>query len=259
MRTLPAGLEPGRLIVIGGGCYGSYHARQLARARDRGRIPFQQIIIVDRRAACAAREEFGGRAGFHFVVADWDDFLDRELAALPGETPDLIVPSPLSPHLMYHWLKRRAEAFRADGTGGAPRLRTLAFDPLPPTPFADSGPDGSAVLSFATWTCPATCYEPATCPKTRGAKAWEMDDAVFAWARSRRAAGLPIDLVEVFRCRHYAWGIAAYPARLAVRAGERLERLLTATRPGSATRRLLVATVSSCHGIMNGLEIQPPG
>lgn len=230
-----------------------------------------EIVIVDRDPACPARHEFGGRDGFSFVTAEWDEFLDADLGALPDSTTDQIVPTPLSSHLMYHWLRRRAlagsrgveeplsAAAPASPLPGEPqrlRVEALRIEPVPDTPAAGSAPDGSAYLSFATWTCPVTCYEPAVCPHTRGPKAWEMDAAVFAYARERRRAMAPFDLVEVFRCRHLAWGIAAYPARTAVLAARRLDRLLQAVRRGGGHRRLLVATVSSCHGIASGLTIE---
>lgn len=255
--TLPPETTDGRLVLIGGGCYGSYHGRQLARARDRGRIPPQEIVFVDHDPACAARHEFAGRPGFHFVTATWDAFLDSYLVGLGPSTRDLIVPTPLSPHLMFQWLKRRAADPPAAAGAQPPHVVPLTLEPLPATPYAGSGPDGSGFLSFATWTCPVTCYEPALCPWTRGPKAWEMDDAVFAYARARRGAGEPYDLVEVFRCRHYAWGIAAYPARLGVMAAVRLARAQAAAGQDGRPRRLLVATVSSCHGVMSGLELRP--
>ena len=245
---MPSGLA--RLIVIGGGCYGSYHARQLDRARQRGGIAPHEIVIVDREADCAARAEFDGRPGFRFVTSGWDDYLDDCFEALPPDTFDQVVPTPIAPHLMFHWLRRRAERRCA-----AAAVRVQALPELPPTPYAGSGADGSGYLSFATWTCPVTCYEPATCPATRGPKNWEMDDALFAYARRMRGVGHAFDLVEVFRIRHLAWGIAAFPARLAVAAAHRLDRLAQA---GGGPRRLLVGTVSACHGIATALEFTPP-
>ena len=164
--TAPAGpVPPARLVVIGGGCYGSYHARQLDRARQRGALPGHDIVIVDRAADCAARAEFAGRPGFQFVTAAWDDFLDGYFEGLAPDTPDRVVPTPIAPHLMFHWLRRRAERLC-----GAEGVRAGALPGLPPTPYAGAGKDGSGYLSFATWTCPVTCYEPATCPASRGSR-----------------------------------------------------------------------------------------
>jgi hypothetical protein len=174
-------------------------------------------------------------------VADWLEFVDDYLDRARPDTADVMVPTPVGPHLMFEWLKRRS------GRHGAARQAPLGE--LPPTPYASRSPDGTGYLSFATWTCPVTCVEPAICPVTRGPKHWEMDEAVFAYARDEAGAGRPFDDVQVFRCRPLAFGIAAWPTAQAVRVRDRLD----AVRP----RRLLVATTSSCHGVADLLEWAP--
>jgi hypothetical protein len=244
---------PGDRIVIGAGCYGTYHARQLDRARARGKLDARDIVLVDRQPAPPAARDFAGRPGFRFVVADWLDWLDDYLEHAPSDTDDWLVPTPIGPHLMFEWLRRRA--VRA---AGGNRVRHVRPQALPETPYAERSPDGTGYLSFATWTCPVTCIEPAVCPATRGPKAWEMDEAVFAWARRSAAAGAPMDDVRVFRCRHHAFGISAWPVAECVAARVGLDRMLgAADRAADRPRRLAVATTSSCHGILDVLEIDP--
>ena len=36
------------VIVVGGGCYGSFYAAQLARANARGKARFRRVVVVDR-------------------------------------------------------------------------------------------------------------------------------------------------------------------------------------------------------------------
>jgi predicted metal-binding protein len=43
----------GTIVVVGGGCYGSYYVQQLRRARERQAIDFAQMIVVDRDPMCA--------------------------------------------------------------------------------------------------------------------------------------------------------------------------------------------------------------
>ena len=238
----------GDLIVIGGGCYGSFHARQLEKARSKGVIEARDIVIVDRNPGCTAFREFEGMAGFRFVTSSWDDFNDLYFGARTPHTADRIVPTPLAPHLVCSWLMRRARRARL-----AAIVETIAPDGLPGTPYKKSSPDGSGYLSFATWVCPVTCIEPAVCPKTRGPKDWEMDDAVFSDSRLK-SRGRPYDLAFVFRCRHYAWGVGTYPASLAVRAGNRLENRLR-NLPAGRDLHVLVGTVSSCHGVLNVFKV----
>src|SRR5438034_778366 len=47
------------VIVIGGGCYGTFYARQLAKAKDKGRAAYRRVIVVDRDARCRAKGELG--------------------------------------------------------------------------------------------------------------------------------------------------------------------------------------------------------
>ena len=233
-------------IIIGGGCYGSYHARQLLRAADKGALHLQGLVIVDRDPDCAARGEFAGHASLRFITADWIDFLDSYLDTALESSNDVMVPTPVGPHLMFEWLRRRAS-----------RLGTERHEPLPElpaTPYASRSPEGTGYLSFATWTCPVTCVEPAICPVTKGPKDWEMDEAVFAFARNEAGAGRSFDDVQVFRCRPLAFGIAAWPTRQAVVARRRLDLLVKRSLVGRY-RRVLVATTSSCHGVVDLLEI----
>ena len=233
-------------VVIGGGCYGSYHARQLIRAAKRGAFEFRQLIIVDRASDCAARLEFGGHTDVRFVVRDWVDFVDDYLGVAPVDSLDVMVPTPIGPHLMFEWLKRRATRL-----AGA---RKVSLSALPETPYTARSDDGTGYLSFATWTCPVTCIEPAICPVTRGPKAWEMDEAVFSFARGEAGSGRPFDDVQVFRCRPLAFGISAWPTSQAVAARERLDLLMGGTTRAQRSCRVLVATTSSCHGVVDLLE-----
>ncbi|HEX7880777.1 MAG TPA: hypothetical protein VF720_15295 [Candidatus Eisenbacteria bacterium] len=243
-------------MIIGGGCYGCYHARQLLRGAVKGALEFQELVIVDRDPACAARKEFAGQAGVRFVTADWVDFVDDYLDRALTGTADVMVPTPIGPHLMYEWLRRRVERRSV--------LHAAAFERLPATPYAERSPTGTGYLSFATWTCPVTCVEPAICPVTRGPKEWEMDEAVFAFARDEAGEGRPFDEVTVFRCRPLAFGIAAWPTAHALRVRDRFDRLLAMWAPegladGVVPRacRILVATTSSCHGVADLLELHP--
>src|SRR5256885_369782 len=45
-------LHFGTIVVVGGGCYGSYYVRQLGRAAAAGAADWDQLVVVDRDAAC---------------------------------------------------------------------------------------------------------------------------------------------------------------------------------------------------------------
>src|SRR4051794_30160592 len=104
----------GDVVIVGGGCYGTFYAGQLERARERGKAVYRQLLVVDRDPGCRFARELGADSTRQLVVREWSDFFDEYLGrpgpALTDEPGNTIVPSPLMPHLMYQWLVRRARA-----------------------------------------------------------------------------------------------------------------------------------------------------
>ena len=164
-----ATLRLGQIVVVGGGCYGSYYVRQLARAFAAGAITWSRLIVVDRDPDCSVGRlpETERPPNLRLEIAEWAQYFSHFLGVAserPDEaTRDTIVPSPLMPHLMAEWLLLRARARwprRAIGVaslGGAPAV-----------PWQMTGADGTHFVSFAEWICPINCIEPVRCPATRG-------------------------------------------------------------------------------------------
>ena len=90
---------------MGGGCYGTFYASQLAKAKARGKTDYRTVIVVDRNAECRARRELGEAPDREFIQSDWTAFFDDWLPVAPRTThhapDDRIVPSPHMPHLMF--------------------------------------------------------------------------------------------------------------------------------------------------------------
>jgi hypothetical protein len=236
------------VIIVGGGCYGTFYAAQLARARDRGRAEFRRVCIVDRDEGSRAFRELGPAPDRVFVTQEWSAFFDDFLgAALPG-ADDYIVPSPHMPHLMFEWVLRRAAA-RWPG-------RDVAVAPVPGdpgTPYDRRAPDHARYLSFAEWICPAHCVEPAVCPATGGPRDWDMSDALAGLAARLRGEGRAVAGPALFVCRHHVFGVGTFAVD-AVLAGDRLVAEAGAT---ASPADVLVGTVSSCHGAVNLLRLGP--
>ncbi len=236
----------GKIAIIGGGCYGTFYAGQLDRARRRGVLQYQQLLVVDQDAACQATRELAPGA-YTLVVADWDAFLDTWLsdpARTVTDPPDMIVPSPLMPHLLASWLAREAQR-RAPTRG-------VEFEPVTTplgTPFDRLHPTGVRYVSWADWICPTHCVEPTRCPAIKGPRTWEMSESVTSWTRAQGIA--EEDGPVLFPCRHLTDGVGMYPAHLAAQAVGVLDRLLV--RPDSS--RLVVGSVSACHGAIAVLRI----
>lgn len=238
------------IVVVGGGCYGTFYATQLARAKQRGKAAFRTVIVVDRDPDCRARRELPESADRRFVASEWDAFFDRHLAAArptaAGDPPDYVVPSPHMSHLMFEWLVRRTRARCVD--------RPVDVVPVPDslgTPYDRSGSDHTRYVSFAEWICPTHCIEPAVCPAIGGPRSWEMSVAVRSLAERLRASGTSITGPVLFVCRHHVFGVGTFAVD-AVLEGERIVARAAAERE---TAHVLVGTVSSCHGALNVLRI----
>lgn len=237
------GLEFGTIVVVGGGCYGSYYVRQLQRARGAGRAAIARIVVVDRDARCAVARGLEARPdpGVVVAVADWEAFFTHWLGEATADPAaharSAIVPSPLMPHLLYAWLaaQARAVADNADLRGEAP-------GDIPGVPWQNVGADGTRYVSFATWICPINCIEPARCPHTRGPRDWSLHRTLTVPAGSDDTALLPVT--------HRTFGVGMIDVTdvLAARAV-----VLEAVRHGRGAR---VATASHCHGAVGLVRVR---
>jgi hypothetical protein len=241
-----ASLRLGDVVIVGGGCYGSFYAGQLLRARARGAVDWRRMLVVDRDPGCRVAGQLPSDGRAELVVDDWGAFFDRYLGAAPAQdpaAPDAIVPSPLMPHLMYQWLMRRARARWPGRSVGSRPVEAAAG-----TPYDVLAPDGTRYVSFADWLCPVHCIEPATCPVIRAPRTWEMGDAMRRLAATVPAAG-PV----LFTCRHRVFGVGMFDVST-VLAGD---AAVAEAGAGPGAAAVLVATVSACHGAVSLLQLGP--
>ncbi len=242
----------GTIVVVGGGCYGSYYVRQLGRAAVAGALLAERVLVIDRDRGCRVSKELAGlpTSNVEIVVAEWSTFFDSYLGAAAlgeGETgaPDAIVPSPLMPHLMYEWIERRARARWPER-----HIETRPLDPPSGIPWQKRGADGTQYVSFAEWVCPVNCIEPALCPATRGPRSWSMPPAVVAATEEAQRNGRNLAGPVIFHCQHRAYGVGMFDTRDVVAGDEVVQR---AAETGAA--EVLVGTVSHCHGALTVLAI----
>ena len=239
----------GRIVVVGGGCYGSYYVRQLRRAERAGAITWDELVVVDRDDACtvAALAPGDRPPRLRLVTELWDDYFARYLVAAADDASrlsDAIVPSPLMPHLMADWLAARArERWPRRDVGIAP------IDELPAIPWQRSGEDGTRYVSFAQWICPINCIEPARCPETRGPRSWSLPVALTA-AASKVERGEASTLPLLFHCTHRAYGVGMIDVRDVVQADATI-----AARGAAREAEFMVGTVSHCHGALRRITI----
>jgi hypothetical protein len=244
----------GDIIVVGGGCYGSYYVRQLTRARDAGALSWDRLVVVDRDADCRVAAEFPSVTGLALVVREWGSFFASYLSdagADPRRDAALdhaIVPSPLMPHLMAQWVVSRA---RARWPGRPIRLAPVGGGV--DVPWQRAGEDGSHYVSFATWECPINCIEPRRCPHTRGPRAWSLPPTVTAFVETERLRGRRLDGPALFHCVHRSYGVGMFGVGEVLAA----DALVASVAAGRGAE-VLLGTVSHCHGALAVLELAPP-
>ena len=247
----------GTIVVVGGGCYGSYYVRQLRRAATAGAVVWSRVQVVDYSATCALVTAGTAIAGgvtddrVEVVVREWRSFfkeyLDEAAADRAASSADAIVPSPLMPHLMFEWILERArERWPERAIGTAP------LETAPPTPWQRATPNGPHYVSFAEWTCPINCIEPSTCPHTRDERSWSLPDTARAYVKREQDRGRRLAGPVIFHCTHRAYGVGMFDTREVV-AGDDLVRSLA---DGGAAE-VLVGTMSHCHGALERLVIGP--
>ncbi|HKR55886.1 MAG TPA: hypothetical protein VJS20_06265 [Gemmatimonadales bacterium] len=238
------------IVIVGGGCYGTFYAGQLARAKEKGKASYRQVMIVDRSADCRARKEFEPAADRTFVTADWTGFFDDYLGTVQptsdDQPADYIVPSPHMPHLMFEWILRRARA-RWPG-------RSVTVEPVPgeiDTPYDRTAHDRTRYVSFADWICPTHCVEPVTCPAIGAARTWEMPDSLHALTARLGEGERPVFGPALFVCKHHVFGVGTFAVNQ-VLAGD---AVVSRAGETGAPAAVLVGTVSSCHGAINLLAV----
>ena len=237
----------GRIVIVGGGCYGSWYLRQLRRARLAGAARWDELIVVDRSADCmVSRDDM--THDFELAVTDWSRFLDAFLDRTHDDvdTGDAIVPSPLMPHLLYDWLLRRARArwpLRKVAVGPAGEVSGVRWQ--------RAADDGGRYVSFADWMCPINCIEPARCPHTGEARDWTMPATVASHVEQSRGSPGELSAGVSFHCTHRVFGVGMIDVRDVLLADR-----LVAERAAKGASRILVGTVSHCHGALGVLEIE---
>ena len=248
----------GTIVVVGGGCYGSFYVRQLRRASAAGAVSWSRLVVVDRDERCTVAQNASAHrhepltTGVDLVVQEWSAFFKRYLDAAADHperaADDAIVPSPLMPHLMFEWILGRARE-RWPG-------REIAAQPLesaPEVPWQRATPNGPHYVSFAEWICPINCIEPSTCPHTRSDRTWSLPSTARSYVASEQSRGHTLAGPVIFHCTHRAYGVGMFDTR-EVLAGDDLVRSIAEENAAE----VLVGTMSHCHGAFERLVIGSP-
>jgi len=236
-----------KFVIFGGGCYGTFYARQLLRAQKAGALAVDDILVVDHGERPHAADLLTDSAPLQIVRADWSDFLDAYLDGKIVSEDEHVVPPPFTPHLAFGWLLRTLGRQFPDA-----HFTPESFNRLPGTPFQDQRGHGTLAVSHADWLCPVNCIEPARCPATRGPRDWDMDPTVRAFAASLEKAGQAVGRICLFHCHHLAYGVGTYPVQALLDARRDLSTDLADQRQ----LRFIAGTISRCHGALHLVHVR---
>jgi len=234
------------VIIIGGGCFGTFYARQLLRAREEGKCGFSRLLVIDKNKNCRAFREIRD-SGVTFVSMDWEDYLHQYASESFHEgslavQEDVYIPSHWAPHLLRDMFLHRIQ----DDPGiPAVRVRKIEMENKIGTPYEVVLKNGDHAVSFATWECPPHCIEPIKCPHTKKERDWEMGDFLKDFFRGREENWFS------FFCRHLANGVAGIPMKDIYAEYLRLKDVVKENK----NCRLAIMTHSSCHGLVSLAEI----
>ena len=240
---------PTTYILIGGGCFGSHHLRQLEKGRAKGRIgPDDRIVVVDRNPACRVIRELAEAPNPHVRVlrSDWLTYYCAAIDGLPAE--DEIVPAPFAPHLAAEWLLWSLQQH----LGPAAVARVPFADAFGGLPYEALGPSGDRFISAAGWVCPPNCRAPRKCPAILAPRTWDLNDTIRAFAAAHADRYLP---PVIFNTLYRTTGIETILADTFRRLRD--DVLALAQQGEIAGKQLIIATASPCHGATTLVEFAP--
>lgn len=229
------------IIILGGGCSGSQYARRLLFAREKKKINFDRLVIIDRKSGCRAKKLFKDKS-VDFIKCDWVRFLSSYIEKTPAKTKDLIVPSHAAPHLLGMTFLDRMKKEKK-------KILIKMKDPKKTvgTPFEKKLKKGVIAVSMATWICPSDCIEPLKCPHMRKKRNWDLERILKKWAEKNGRMKL-----FVFPARHYACKVSAIPSKKIIDAWFALKKAIA----GKSGHVVGVATSSACHGIISLFDVR---
>jgi hypothetical protein len=237
-------------LIAGGGEFGTRYLRKLNIAHKRRGYPVESIVVIDQDPACKASKYIPHIPMAHLQVADLLQFGETVWQHKAEWQDSTWVPAPVAPHLIAQWIKDRIEA--ECGIELQPVRSPWTKFPLP---FAKVLADGRILLSHAPGLCPVGCTEPANCAITGGARWWEMKDTISELLSALPNQDAVLHTAVLFGQHHYgtdAYGVGGIPMRVIY---EEADRLVEVARGGKG--RIGIATISSCHGVLNLFEIRP--
>lgn len=220
-----------KIIVLGGHKLSCVYLKHILQAQNEGLIQFEEIVYIDENSACQARETFPQIKQIQKTYHDGlKNILNSESFSLDQS---ILIPDHTAPHVLFRLFLNLIEE----------KTKIIPFKEDLKLPFQHNAE--VSALSYADWTCPMECDEPAICPAINDKRSWHFD-RFFREFQNNYQKNFSSHL---FFCQQLAYGVAYLPLNLIKDEWEKLRQSL------KTQKRFCVATYSKCHGILGIAEL----
>jgi len=237
-----------RYFIAGGGDYGTMYLSRLEKAHTNNKIYVDEIVVIDKNINCKAARVLPKTPPSRLDTTAWECFGEFAWTHREELENDVWIPAPIAPHIIAGWILERLEThFKMNVLP-----INLAPDVLPVIPYAHTLSDGRILLSHAVDICPIGCIEPGRCALTKGPRWWEMKDTISDLIRSIRS-DINVETVGYFFCQHHCDADGYEVGGISMKTiFEEADRIFQVAAKGRGV--FGIATLSSCHGVLNLYE-----
>lgn len=227
-----------KILILGGGCYGSLFSSRMARARKRNQIEYAYQLIVDINPECEIGLR-GNKEDIIFSNSDWMEFLTIYFKYFMHKDDYIVMPCN-TPHFIFRlytgWL----------AVDGKVSYEVIPFNEKIGFKFEKNG-DEVTYVSIADWQCPPLCREPQICPATHQPRTWDVKKDLMNYLSNHdELSSLKAIILESER---YVNGVAI------ISAGNILDHYHAILNSLNNSPCLyLLATLSQCHGAFSLLK-----
>ena len=228
------------IYILGGHKLSYSYYEKITQASDDGTLSFAHCQLIDADPDCYAsdlvtHDSLIQKTNSEFIL----DYLKND-----QNPQDILIPDHTAKHVMLQvYLDLAKKEFPDLNT--APAAIPLSLN----TPFMHPSDDKSILaVSYATWTCPADCAEPAICPHTESERSWDFNKTFAEIAdeiKSNKTA------LYRFACEPFLAEICHLPFKDIFSQTQSFIKSVKA----STIQKVIVATHSHCHGILGSFSI----
>ncbi|OGF66880.1 MAG: hypothetical protein A2Y62_01395 [Candidatus Fischerbacteria bacterium RBG_13_37_8] len=229
-----------KVIILGGGCYGSVFSQRISRAKEKNQCDYSYQLIVDINSECEAIVN-NERKDVLFFNGDWMDFFSSYVGYFINEQDYVVLPCN-TPHFIFNFFVRMLTSSKGH------RVEVLRLNDNIGFPYEEYSGD-SLYISNAEWTCPYLCREPEICPAIHEARLWNIRERLCDYLS--RIKEYKIDDSLLFESDLVINGVALIATKKIISGYRRL--ISTAE---ILPKVYVIATISQCHGAISVFKLK---